>query len=251
MSSIFVSLSSGFWFLSLVLSLSHATFSLALHAGCSSHAFEFVPTSLCAECGSVFSFLCLLLSSVFLQNAAVFVDLALYLAAGLPRWSFLALFLSNSPARDLQHVSWRLRFCLLQVGITAPGDCVAVCSRSGIGMFWTLLRVIVWVICAFHGTCGVAAVFCATLISSLNSSSSPRQEVSRMFAFHLGQFSCRTRERQIRLVFAVISMRMSVSVCIQRLKLVTGFIQIRSFTILLARGKRASKFALSRSCCLR
>ena len=42
----------------------------------------------------------------------------------------------------------------------------AVCSRSGIGMFWTLLRVIIGTICASHGTCGVAAVFCAILISS-------------------------------------------------------------------------------------
>ena len=140
----------------------------------------------------------------------------------------------------------------LEICNTQPGDCASVCSRSGIGMFWTLLRVIVWVICASHGTCGVAAVFCAALISSSNSSSSPRQEVSRMSAFHLGQVSRRTRERQIRLVFAVISMRMSVIVCIQRLKFnlagdriypnsvfhsLVGeketSVQIRSFTILL------------------
>ena len=38
-------------------------------------------------------------------------------------------------------------------------------SRLGIKI-WTLVRVISLVICAFHGTCGVAAVFCAILISS-------------------------------------------------------------------------------------
>ena len=31
--------------------------------------------------------------------------------------AFHALFLSSSPARDLQHTTWRLRFCLLEVGI--------------------------------------------------------------------------------------------------------------------------------------
>ena len=165
------------------------TFSLALHEGCSSHALE-------------------LCRSVFLLNAAVFVDLALYLAvcglasvelscslttlvlqarlAPSPRLpilgAFHALFLSQAR---------RLEICNIQPvncasvcsrsAFTAPGNCAAVCSRSGIGMFWTLLRVIVWVICASHDTCGVAAV-CATLISSLNSSSSPREEVSRMSA---------------------------------------------------------------------
>ena len=108
------------------------TFSLALRAGCSSHAF--------AWC-----------RSVFLLDAAVFVDLTLYLAvcglfsvelssslttllqarlAPFPRLPvlgafhalFLSLSLSISPARELQHITWRLRFCLLEVGITAPGD---------------------------------------------------------------------------------------------------------------------------------
>ena len=62
------------------------TFSLALHAGCSSHAFE-------------------LCRSVFLLNAAVFVDLALYLAVcGLASVELsCSLSLSSSPARDLQH----------------------------------------------------------------------------------------------------------------------------------------------------
>ena len=97
--------------------------SLALHAGCNSHALE-------------------LCRSVILLHAAVFVDLALYLAvcglasvelscslttlvlrarlAPFPRLpvlgAFHALFLSYSPARDLQHVTWQMRFCLLEVG---------------------------------------------------------------------------------------------------------------------------------------
>ena len=89
------------------------------HADCSSHALK-------------------LCRSVFLLNVAVFVDLALYLAvcglasvelscslttlvlharmAPFPRLPVLgavhALFLSCSLARDLQFLTWRLRFCL-------------------------------------------------------------------------------------------------------------------------------------------
>ena len=55
----------------------------------------------------------------------------------------------------------RLKICNIELC-----DCAAVCSRSGISMFWTLVRVIIVIICASHGTCGVAAVFCAILISS-------------------------------------------------------------------------------------
>ena len=126
------------------------------------------------------------------------------LSAGLPRWSFLALTtlvlqarlapFPRLPILGAFHALFLSQARRLEICNILPGNCASVCSRSGIGMFWTLLRVIVWVICASHGTCGVAAVFCATFISSLNSSSSPRQEVSRIAAFHQGQFSCRTRE---------------------------------------------------------
>ena len=53
-------------------------------------------------------------------------------------------------ARDLQHLTWRLRCCLVEVCIIASGDWAPVCSRSGFDMFWTLLRVIVWTICTYH-----------------------------------------------------------------------------------------------------
>ena len=51
-------------------------------------------------------------------------------------WSFSrSLSLSQArllSPRDLQHRTWRLSCCLLQVCIIAPGDCAVVCSRSGI-----------------------------------------------------------------------------------------------------------------------
>ena len=50
---------------------------------------------------------------------------------------------------------------------------------SGFGMFWTLLRDIIWVVCAHFCTCGVTAVFCATLISSLPET--PRQHTDKKF----------------------------------------------------------------------
>ena len=53
----------------------------------------------------------------------------------------------------------------LEICHSTPGDFAAVSSRSGIGMFWTLLRVLSWVICASHGTYVVPTVFWATLIS--------------------------------------------------------------------------------------
>ena len=56
-------------------------------------------------------------------------------------------------ARGLQHLTWRLRYCLLEVCNILPGDCAAVCSRLGFGMFGTLLRVIVWAICAYPLSC--------------------------------------------------------------------------------------------------
>ena len=120
--------------------------------------------------------------TVFLLNAdpSLLTWLCTLLSAGLPRWTFLALlplscfkhawhrFLGCRSllcravralfqffqarllsARDLQHLTSRLRCCLLEVCIIAPGDCAAVCSRLGFSMFGTLLRVIVWAICAY------------------------------------------------------------------------------------------------------
>ena len=103
------------------------TFFLAWHVG-ATHAFDLY-WSFCWMRISVFSCFCLLLCTVFLLSAAVFADLALYLAvcglasvelscsltilvlqallAPFPRLpilgAFRALFLSSSPARDLQH----------------------------------------------------------------------------------------------------------------------------------------------------
>ena len=75
---------------------------------------------------------------------------------------------------------------------------------------------------------------------------------------HLGHFSCRTRDANFAAFLTVITRSLcnwaSVSVsngCIIIL-LVTGLIQLCSVTILLVAGEtgnRASKFALSRSCC--
>ena len=171
-----------------------------MHAG-ATHAFELCCTVflLDAEFRLLFP-LCVLPSSVFLLNVAssserllfslaghrvsaecgpVFADLALYLAVGglclglvelscplTPISCFKAAylcvglftlsyrFLSLSQARQLE-------ICNIE-----PGDCAAVCSKSGIGMFWTLLRVIIGAIRAYLCTCVVTAVFCATLISS-------------------------------------------------------------------------------------
>ena len=114
-----------------------------MHAGGHSHAFEVCELVflLNADIRLLFPF-CLVPCTVLLLNAAVFADLALYLAVGglasvelscslttlvlqerlapFPRLpilgAFHALFLSSSPARDLQHKTWRLSCCLLEVG---------------------------------------------------------------------------------------------------------------------------------------
>ena len=91
----------------------------------------------------------MLLCTVFLLNAAVFADLASYLAVGglasvelscslttlvlqarlapIPRVELFSLSFSFSQARllsarDLEHRTGRLRCCLLEVCIIAPGD---------------------------------------------------------------------------------------------------------------------------------
>ena len=208
----------------------------------------------------------LLLSSVFLLNAAVFADLALYLAVGMfasvelscslttlvlqarlapiPQLPILAVWScsrSLSLSLSLKLVCCRLEICNIGPSDCAASvDCAAVCSRSGIGMFWTLLRVIVWAICTSHGTRGVTTAFCATLISSRNSSTSHRLEVSQ----------CPHSDRDISLVELgmriswsshcnhTLLVQLSVSVCIQRLYHKLAF------------RYRASKFALSRSAVL-
>ena len=138
-----------------------ASLSLALHAGCRSHAFELFEISSFSDKRLLFS-LYLLLCTVFLLNAAVLVDLALYLAVGGLCLGLLELSCSLSLS-CFKHVRHRFFGCLslepfscslspsqarrLEVGITAPGDRAAVCSRSGVGMFRTLLRVTVWITC--------------------------------------------------------------------------------------------------------
>ena len=100
-------------------------FSLALHTG-ATHAFEF--------CGTVFlldeaSSLLVAVCTVFLLNAAVFVDLALYLVVRGLCLGLVELSSSHSlsqarllSARDLQHLTWRLRGCLLEICIPASSD---------------------------------------------------------------------------------------------------------------------------------
>ena len=94
---------------------------------------NFADQSFCWMRNSVFSFLfCLLPCTVFLLNAAVFADLALYLAVcGLASvelsCSLTSLSLSQArllSARDLQHRTWRQR-CLLEVGLRYVLDLAA------------------------------------------------------------------------------------------------------------------------------
>ena len=115
--------------------------SLALHAGCSSHAFEF--------CCTVFllseDFECLpslFLSAVKSLSAgcgpywriSVFADLALYLAVRGPASVELScsLSLSLSPQAHLQHHTWQLHCCLLEVWVsTCSGPC---CESSSVSV---------------------------------------------------------------------------------------------------------------------
>ena len=78
------------------------------------------------------------------------------LSAGLPRWSFLVLLPLSLKLAGSRSATLNLAAALLSARGLHPctGNCAAVCSRSGIGMFWTLLRVLIWVICASHGTWG-------------------------------------------------------------------------------------------------
>ena len=93
-----------------------------MHAGCSptllNFALRYVPS---AEG----SFLLTCCCAVFLLNAAVFVDLALYLTVSV-WWSFPALVLSLKLVccrlEILQHLTWRPRGSLLEVCIIASDD---------------------------------------------------------------------------------------------------------------------------------
>ena len=155
-------------------------FCLAVYAGGHSHATEKLCDLVCWMRISVFPFLsaCCRARCFFWMRPSLLTWLCTSLSACLPRWSFLALL----PYSCFKRVWHRFLGCLslelftlyfsqarrLEISNIHPGDFAAVCSRSGINKIWTLLRVIVWVICASHGTWRVAAACCATLISSWN-----------------------------------------------------------------------------------
>ena len=198
---------------------------------------------------SVFSFFGLLLCIAFLLDAAVFADLALYLAvcglasvelpcsltmlvlqallAPFPRLpilgAFRALFLSSSPARDLQHRIWRLRCCLLEVGYKNL-DFVASHHLGHLCFSWH-----VWSRCSF--------------LRDLD----PFLKLHHLEEFpgcphFLWDISCVDLERQIFSGFShcdhTLLVQLSVSVSFQRLK----------FNLAGETRNRAPKFALSRSC---
>ena len=100
--------------------------------------------------------------TVFLLNAAVLLTSLCASSGG----TFLLLSFSLSVCCWLETTTSHLATARLS---TRSLHCIqrrpAVCSRSGFNMFQTLLRVIVWAICAHFCTCGVTAVCCTTLIS--------------------------------------------------------------------------------------
>ena len=111
------------------------------------------------------------------------------------------------------HITWRLCFCLLEVGITEVGHrYVLDLAASHLCFTW-------------HGKSRCSFLRDFDLFLKLRVEEFPGNP-------HFSWDNSRVElDRQIRLVFAVITVRPSVSVC-------------------LAKGKRVSKFALSRSCCL-
>ena len=155
---------------------------ISLSAGCgipSSLSFLLVAElSLSAECGllfrapSLFSLRCI----VFLLSAAVFADPALYLAVGRLCLGLVELScpLTQSRASSTSGtVSSAAYLCCVELLtlsyhiLSTLNLATALLSALGrASKIGTSLRVIVWIICASHGTCGVAAVFCAILISS-------------------------------------------------------------------------------------
>ena len=116
-----------------------------------------------------------------MSGGAFLLSSTLVLEARLAPIPRLPIFAVRSFSRSLSP-SLMLVCCRFEICNIVP----APTPRSGVGRFWTLLRVIVCVICTYLGTCGVTTVFCATLINSWNSSTSHWQEVSRVSAFHLG-----------------------------------------------------------------
>ena len=131
------------------------------------------------------------------------------LSAGLPRWSFIALL----PLSCFRHVWHRflgcqslelftLSFSLSQklAGTRSATYNLATALLSARGQHSLHLAT---ELLSAPGRASVCSGPCCESSSGssvlhfvlfLFSSSSPRQEVSRMSAFHLGHFSCRTRE---------------------------------------------------------
>ena len=110
----------------------------------------------------------------------------------LPLELFTLSFSSSSRARDLQHITWRLRFCPLKVSIHCTWRLSSARGRATTKI-WTLLRVIIWVICASHGTC-VATPQRVLCNLDIFLKTSLRRRVSKMSACQRGRFSCRTRD---------------------------------------------------------
>ena len=180
--------------------------------------------------------------TVFLLNAAVFVDLAFYLAvcgsasvesfallpfscfghvwhrfAGCLPLELFTLSLSSSPARDLQHTTLRLSCCLLQVGHQQNLDFAASHHLGHLCFSWhvrgrdSFLR-------------NVGLFLKLRYVEEFPG--------CRRF---IGDVSRKELEMQIRLVFSLKSHapRVTERQCL----LVTGLIRIRSFTILLFTGE--------------
>ena len=151
--------------------------SFCMHAGCSSRAFEFY-----VAWGFLFTCSC---AHSLSTECGRLVDLALCLVW----WNFLAaLVLSLSVCcrlEILQHLTWRLSGCLLEVCIIASGDEL----RSARGRTSIYSRP-----CCESSSGPYVLTF--ALLESLQFAawpqSSHRQEVSRTSAFHLDIFSWRT-----------------------------------------------------------
>ena len=124
-------------------------------------------------------------------------------------------------------LSLKLVCCQLDICNILLGACAAVCSMWCFGIFWTLLRVIVWAICAYLCTCGVTAVFCPTLFPSSNF----RHHIDKKFP------GCPHFTSDISLV--ELEMQISNNLSCDHHNLVVRW----------RNGVGASKFALSRSCC--
>ena len=162
--------------------------------------------------------LCLLLCTVFLLNAAVFVDLALYLAVcGLASVELFLLSYHSRASRTSGTDSSAAYLCCVELFYLSlsssfvgsrwcnflPGDCAAVCSRSASLHPATELRSARGRASVCSGPCcesssGSSALLMAR-VESRQFSAQPflklrHVQVSRMSSFHLGHFLCRIRE---------------------------------------------------------